>query len=277
MKISEGSKFIFIATSNGHIEDRFLYDVNYGIGILKSRGVVDDNITVITDQTKGTWVNKYNNMANVSFYPSSSLNFLVENSECNNLFIISSCHGSLDGIDSVTPIRPFYLNQAIKKNKYAKNILVFLGQCYAGIFNFMDVRDKKRNIVYIGATDINTSLSCMLHGCGWVAKISIIALFRWIENPRDVDGDGVYSVTDLYKFVSCFTNNVTNQIEKQQTSHLIDASVSLKLEEMRLSALGSPFMSTIAKDAIEAIKSYIVPHQNPWILNAIAASNMKLE
>lgn len=60
MKISEGSKFIFIATSNGHIEDRFLYDVNYGIGILKSRGVVDDNITVITDQTKGTWVNKYN-------------------------------------------------------------------------------------------------------------------------------------------------------------------------------------------------------------------------
>lgn len=144
MKISEGSKFIFIATSNGHIEDRFLYDVNYGIGILKSRGVVDDNITVITDQTKGTWVNKYNNMANVSFYPSSSLNFLVENSECNNLFIISSCHGSLDGIDSVTPIRPFYLNQAIKKNKYAKNILVFLGQCYAGIFNFMDVRDKKK-------------------------------------------------------------------------------------------------------------------------------------
>lgn len=34
MKISEGSKFIFIATSSKHLEDRFLYDVNYGVTIL---------------------------------------------------------------------------------------------------------------------------------------------------------------------------------------------------------------------------------------------------
>lgn len=277
MKISESSKFIFIATSQSHIEDRFLYDINYGIGILKNRGVADENITVIIDLAIGTWVGKYNNMTKVSIFPSSNLNSLIESTECDNLFIVSSCHGSLDGIDSVTPIKPFPLNQALKNNKYAKNILVFLGQCYAGIFNFMDVRDKEKNIVYIGATDINASLSYMLNDCGWVANISVIALFKWLEKPRDVDGDGVYSITDLYKFVSYFTNNVTNQIEKIQTAHLIDVSVSLRLEEMRLSTLGSPFMSKIAKDAIEAIKNYIVPHQNTWILNAIAASNMKLE
>lgn len=277
MKISEGSKFIFIVTSKNHVEDRFLYDVNYGVGVLKSRKVADENIIVVTDLTVGTWVEKYNNMRNVPFFPSSELNSLIENAECDNLFIVSSCHGSLDGIDSVTPIRPFTLNQALKNNKYVKNILVFLGQCYAGIFNFMDVRDTEKNIVYIGATDINASLSYMLAECGWVANISVIALFQWLKNPRDVDGDGVYSITDLYKFVSCFTNNVTNQIEKMQTSHLIDASVSLRLEEMRLSALGSPFLSKIAKDAIETIKNYSVPHQNPWILNAIAAGNMKLE
>lgn len=39
MKISEGSKFIFIATSSKHLEDRFLYDVNYGVTILKNQGV----------------------------------------------------------------------------------------------------------------------------------------------------------------------------------------------------------------------------------------------
>lgn len=278
MKISEGSKFIFIATSHDHIEDRFLYDINYGIGILKSRGVTDKNITVITDLVIGTWVEKYNNMATVKFRESAELNYVIENSECDNLFIVSSCHGSMEGIDSKTPIKPFYLNQAIKKNKYAKNILVFLGQCYAGIFNFMDVRDDEKNIVYIGATDINTSLSSMLNGCGWVANISVMALFKWLENPRDVDGDGIFSITDLYKFVSCFTNNVTNQIEKMQTSRLIDASVSLRLEKMRLSGQGNTYMSQIVEEAIETtIKKYNVPHQNTWMLNAIAAGNMNFE
>ena len=277
MKISKDSKFIFIATSKYHIEDRFLYDVNYGIGILKSRGVADKDIIVITDAIAGTWVEKYDNMANIPIYSSSMLNSMIENAECDNLFVVSSCHGSMDGIDSVTPIKPFTLNQALKSNKYAKNILVFFGQCYAGIFNFMDVRDSEKNIVYIGATDINTSFSCMLHGCGWVANISVFALFKWIESPRDIDGDGIYSITDLYKFVSCFTNSVTNDIEKIQTSHLIDASVSLKLEEARISSLGSPLMSKIAKDAVEVIKNYVVPHQNTWMLNAIAAGNMNLE
>ncbi|WP_337659512.1 hypothetical protein [Butyricimonas virosa] len=277
MKISKDSKFIFIATSKDYIEDRFLYDVNYGIGILKSRGVADEDIIVITDVTTGTWVEKYGNMINISFHASSTLDSVIENAECDNLFVVSCCHGSMDGIDSVTPIKPFALNQALKNNKYAKNILVFLGQCYAGIFNFMDVRDKEKNIVYIGATDINTSLSCKLNGYEWVVNISVVALFKWLESPRDVDGDGVYSVTDLYKFISCFTNNVTNEIEKRQTTHLIDASVRLKLEEARISSSQNPFMSQIAKDAVEAIKNYIVPHQNTWMLNAIAAGNMNLE
>lgn len=277
MKINEGSKFIFIATSRSYIEDRFLYDINYGIGVLKSRGVANENITVILDIAIGTWIGKYNNMTDVVFSTSSKLNSLIENTECNNLFIISSCHGSLNGIDSVTPIKPFSLNQAVKNNKYAQNILVFLGQCYAGIFNFMDVRDKEKNIVYIGATDINTSLSCMLKGYPWVANISVIAFFEWLNNPKDVDGDGVFSITDLYKYVSYFTNDVTREIEKVQTSHLIDVSVKLKLEEARLSSLGSPFMSQIYKDAVEAINNYNVPHQNTWMLNAIAATNMSLE
>ena len=277
MKISKGSKFILIATSKNYVEDRFLYDVNHGIDILRSRGVSDEDIAIITDATKGTWVEKCANMANIPFYTSSMLISVIENAECDSLFIVSSCHGSMDGIDSVTPIKPFSLNKALKNNKYAKNILVFLGQCYAGIFNFMDVRDNEKNIVYIGATDINTSFSCMLSGCGWVANISVFALFKWIESPPHIDGDGVYSITDLYKFVSCFTNSITNEIEKIQTSHLIDASVSLKLEEERLSSLGSPLMSQIAKDAAEVIKNYTVPHQSTWMLNAIAAGNMSLE
>lgn len=276
MKISEGSKFIFIATSSGHLEDRFLYDVNYGITILKNQGVADEDITVVTDATKETLVAKCTNMSNVLFSTSSSFGFVVENADCENLFVISCCHGSISGIDSTTSIKPFSLNQALKNNQYAKNILVFLGQCYAGIFNFMDVRDERKNIVYIGATDINTSLSYTLNGCGWVANISIIALFEWIKNPQDIDGDGIYSITDLYKFVSFFTNNVTKDIEKIQHRRLIDASVTLKFGT-GIAKPTNPFTEKIIKDAADIINGYIVPHQNPWMLNAIAAGKMCFE
>lgn len=276
MKISEGSKFIFIATSSGHLEGRFLYDVNYGVAILKNQGVADEDITVVTDATKETLVAKCTNMSNVLFSTSSSFEFVIENADCENLFVISCCHGSISGIDSTTPIKPFSLNQALKNNKYAKNILVFLGQCYAGIFNFLDVRDKNKNIVYIGATDIDASLSYMLSGCGWVANISVFALFQWLNNPRDIDGDGIFSITDLYKFVSFYTNDVTRGIEKIQTYHLIDASVRLKMEEARATS-SSSLSSLITKDAAEVIRNYIVPHQNTWMLNAIAAGSMNLE
>lgn len=276
MKISEGSKFIFIATSSGHLEDRFLYDVNYGIETLKNQGVADKDIIVITDTAKNALVAKCANMANVDFFTSSMIESVIENAECDNLFVVSSCHGSINGIDSALPIKPFPFNQAIKNNKYTKNVLVFLGQCYAGIFNFIDVRDERKNIVYIGATDIDASLSCMLTGCGWVANISVFALFKWLESPSDVDGDGVYSITDLYKYVSFFTNSITKEIEKIQTSHLIDASVRLKIEEERASVSGCSLLSQIAKDAIEVIKNYNILHQNTWMLNAIAAGNMHL-
>lgn len=276
MKISEGSKFIFIATSSAHLEDRFLYDVNYGVAILKNQGVADEDIIVVTDATKETLVAKCTNMSNVLFSTSSSFEFVIENADCENLFVISCCHGSISGIDSTTPIKPFSLNQALKNNKYAKNILVFLGQCYAGIFNFLDVRDKNKNIVYIGATDIDASLSYMLNGCEWVANISVFALFQWLKNPRDIDGDGIFSITDLYKFVSFYTNSVTRDIEKIQTYHLIDASVRSKMEEARTTSSGS-LSSQITKDAAEVIRNYIVPHQNTWMLNAIAAGGMHLE
>lgn len=277
MKINKGSKFVFIATSKGRLEDRFMYDMSYGIEILKSKGVADEDIIVVTDATKLLLRAKCPNMSKVSFFTSSEVETVVEAAECDNLFVVSCCHGSIDGIDSISPIKPFSLNQALKNNKYAKNILVFLGQCFAGIFNFMDVRDDNKNIVYIGATDIDASLSYMLNGYGWVANIAVIALFRWLEKPRDVDGDGLYSITDLYKFVSCFTNEVTRSIEKAQTSHLIDAFVQLKLKQAFSPSLPVSYMAQITQDAADLVRNYIVPHQNTWMLNAIAAGGMHIE
>ncbi|MDY5533779.1 MAG: hypothetical protein SPF83_08980 [Butyricimonas virosa] len=277
MRIRENSKFIFIATSSNYLEDRFMYDISHGIEILKSLGVAAIDIIVITDAPKDTLVAKCINMSDVSFHIPSNLKDVIESAECENLFVVSSCHGSIDGIDSVTPIKPFTLNQSLKNNKYAKNILVFLGQCFAGIFNFIDVRDENKNIVYIGATDIDASLSYLITGCDWVANISVFALFQWIKTPLDIDGDGKCSISDLYKYVSYFTNNITQQIEKSQNYGLVDAFVKLKLEEKQAQSPKGKLTLQIVTDAVETIRNYIVPHQNTWMLNAIAAGNMNLE
>lgn len=276
MKISEGSKFIFIITSSGYLEDRFVYDVNFGINILKGRGLADEDIIIVTDTAKEVLVAKCGNLADIAFSTSSSLDFVIENAICENLFVISCCHGSMSGIDATPAIKPQFINQALKNNHHAKNILLFLGQCYAGIFNFMDVRDDNKRIVYIGATDIDTSLSYRLDGCGWVANISVFALFKWLESPVDIDGDGACSITDLYKYVAYYTNNVTRQIEKFHHFHLIDESIRIKMDQGKTAHDGS-LSSEISKDAIELIRNFIIPHQNIWMLNAIAAGNMCIE
>ena len=49
------------------------------------------------------------------------------------------------------------------------------------------------------------------------------------------------------------------------------------MEEAHASSTGSPFIAQITKDAEEVIRNYIVPHQNTWMLNAIAAGSMHLE
>ena len=116
----------------------------------------------------------------------------------------------------------------------------------------------------------------MMKGCSWVANISVLAFFQWIKKPLDIDGDGKCSISDLYKYVSFITNSVTKEIEKIQNYHLVDASVKLKLEEEQATSTGK-LISQITMDAADIIRNYVVPHQNPWILNAIAASNMKLE
>lgn len=139
----------------------------------------------------------------------------------------------------------------------------------------MDVRDENKNIVYIGATDIDTSLSCMLRDCNWIENI-LFALFQWLSDPKDIDGDGDFTITDLYKFVAYYTNQVIKEFEKIQTQHLIDISVRLGIDKT-MSGQDSSLLLQIEKEAEETLKNYIIPHQSTWMLNAIAAANMRLE
>ena len=82
---------------------------------------------------------------------------------------------------------------------------------------------------------------------------------------------------DLYKYIAWYTNSLTNEIEKSQTSHLIDAKVEIKLAMQQEQGRSMDAMKQLEKEAIEAFENYMVPHQTPWLLNAFSAQLIQFE
>lgn len=276
MNICSNTKFLFIVTSSDKIEDRFLYDAEICIHTVHGKGVQLSDIVIATDSDNSIILAKCPSMHGATFVTSQQLLYTINTLECENLIILVDCHGSIDGIDAKSPIKPYPFTTAVKTNSFVKNVVVFFGQCYAGIFNWVDVRQEEKNIIYIGATGFDSSLSYGVSGLQWSANISLIAFFSWLLSPKDIDGDGAITVMDLYKFIAISTHYVTDDIEKQQTTKLVDAKVELKLA-MKERGSSSEAMTKLEQEAIEALENYMVPHQDPWLLNASSAQQVQFE
>ncbi len=274
MNICSSTKFLFILTSATKLEDRFLYDAQLFIKIIQHKGVNLSNVVIATDEQESIVLAKCPLMHGVKFITSSQLISTIKTIDDDNLIILADCHGSIKGIDSKSPIMPYSLTDALKSNSSLKNIVVFFGQCYAGIYNWVDVRKDNTNIVYIGATGFNSSFSYCVGGIKWFANISLVAFGNWLLNPTDIDGDGMFSVMDLYKYIAWFTNKITDDIEKENTSHLIDAKMELKQARDKGD---NTLMLQLEKEAIKVMEHYIVPHQNPWLLNSISAQKITFD
>lgn len=277
MKICSNTIFLFIITSRKKVEDRFLYDAEFCIKDILRSGVDAKDIIVATDSDFSVVLSKWPTLNGIGLITSQQIFDTINSLKCDNLIVIADCHGSIQGIDAQYPIMPHPLTEALKNNPSFKNVLVFFGQCYAGIYNWVDVRHEDKKIVYIGATQFNSSLSYYgLKDIPWYANISVVAFRNWIKNPVDIDGDGSITVMDLYKYIAWFTNYITNVIEKRQTSDLVDSKVRIMLA-MKEQGSTSDKMLQLEKEAAEAFENYIVPHQEPWILNALSAQQMQFE
>lgn len=276
MNINTNTKFLFVNTSSDDIEDRFLYDTDWCVKIILNKGVCASNVIIASDSDNGTILAKFPSLRGVSFTTSQQLLHVIGTIDCENLIILTNCHGSIHGIDAKVPLKPYPFTEAIKTNPHIKDAVVFFGQCYAGVYNWVDVRQEGKKIVYIGATGFDSSLSCVMSGIKWSANISLIAFFLWLNTPKDIDGDGALTTMDLFKYIAYFTNSITDALEKQQTSKLVDARVELKMAlKERGSSMG--VMTKLEQEAIEALEHYIVPHQDPWLLNAFSAQQVQFE
>jgi hypothetical protein len=153
---------------SGSDEDRFLDDISFGVECLLYRNVPVDNILIFVDQPSGSnFLSAYNFPKGIEARPTAKLYDIVTAKKVGNLIIVVTGHGEHLGISALPLIKPSDLLVTIKNMSDIRSSLIVLGQCFAGIFNYLEARsrDPETGVVQVpevclvGATELTFSVS----------------------------------------------------------------------------------------------------------------------
>lgn len=287
----------FLGVSNGHNPElRHILDLAYGIKCMESHGVQANDIEIYIDGIDRANIAKIiqtgtKNNYNIQ-YTQDFLNNTNSNTHENSVVFISG-HGSHLGIDASITVTPSTLIRSLKNTPNLKKSIVFLGQCYAGTFNYMPARKSSQNdadVILIGATDLHSSLSSHTNEIflnnqtlSWIANVFLLFVFKWLEKPVDIDGDGKYTIMDCYKYAGCMANNFNKANRSYSFEYSIEARDKYKQKKIEYenSRLATP--PDIVKETIKALElrqakddytrscDIYHTHQECWILNSVPA------
>lgn len=285
MKISVSTTFIYIITSSDNLEVRFLQDIaRCALLFSCNKNVAYEKQVIVSDISKNELIGYIKFFDNFEVIASADVYGYIKNVESENLFIISSCHGSLHGIDAKEVICPHQFTEAIKQNAYIINCVCLFGQCYAGIFNHLNLKCPNKNIVYIGATEMRAGLSTLQswkinesNVWEWCANIFVYHLASWLNAPIDVDNDGRYTIIDMYKYVCYMTNRQTEGVEKEEAKKYLDEKIKAEIGKVIPAEKDTKQILDKLDEEAKNELDYIIPHQDCWILNAECAINMVIE
>ena len=276
--------------------DRHLKDIAFPLAVLKGIGVPISNITIFIDPVDVLITSDSLNdlLLEHTINPVDQFQEITEGkNSLENMMIIVNGHGSFRGIDSDHVLKPFKFIENIHHLEHIKLATVVFGQCYAGIYNYVNLQKiiggEKQvypKVCFISASHLNSSLSSTIKvdtNLRWVANIFLFNFFNWLYAPYDVDGDGQMTLTDAYKHAASLTSEKLLETKQETTLAIHDAFQALHKvrEELSLEqTLVSPDLSKIQKLQIEerAINLSLkdnasVTHvnQDPWILNVNAS------
>lgn len=248
---TERTLWIFLLSSREDKPDsNDLRDLAFGIYCLESAKILKEDISLVVDCTAPDYVDSINKeFGNTEYdiYPSKTLTDVINTSpEYKHLVMFVLGHGSYYGIASKPEdISPHSLFSSVRANTSLKTATIFLGQCYAGIFNYMNAESvnngegtKSPQIVIMGATNLHTSIASKanenINGnvINWIANIFLFYIFLWFRQPIDMDGDSLCTLMDSFKFAGLMTNvkyediKISKFIEKLKDSQSISKKIS---------------------------------------------------
>jgi hypothetical protein len=237
---------------------------------LKQGAVDPGNIHCFVDLVEGPTAESLSNFRSHLHDPRTFVKTLAT-LEAQNIVFAATGHGSQNGLEGVIQLSPNTVISALRGVAKAQRVLVMLAQCFAGIFDFMDIHGHPQSVI-IGATKLNSSIRVSnIESINLFINVFWYYFFLWIAYPNDVDGDGVFSASDLYKDVACKTNLHLTLFKAGQTKNL----ETWCHEKQRLANITKdPLVKMDIIAALDIQAQIYHTHQEPWILNANASRNI---
>lgn len=294
--IGGNTKWVFFLSAAGAAESRHIMDIAFGILCLGQSGISVNDIEVYIDGKDRAFINQFiSNGTGSAILIKESKDFFVDqkSNTYENVVMFITGHGGPNGLDATIPISPYALLDCLKFSPNLQKAVVYLGQCYAGIFNYIGAGKKlglngaaDPEIIFIGATNLHSSLSSytsenFLNGpISWVANLFLLFLFKWISNPIDVDGDGKFTIIDSYKYAGVYSNAQNKNLKVISLAQSHDLQEKWILAKKSYQASATP-ANKLAMDAAykmyESVLNILYVHQECWILNAIPSQSIVLK
>ncbi|HDT0144088.1 hypothetical protein [Klebsiella pneumoniae] len=295
--MQDATKWVLFLASPEEPEERHVLDLAFGLHCLESAGVSSENIEIYIDgdnrQNIISWMsigsnNPYEILPTEHFFNTHGAN------AHSNLVMFVTGHGGPNGIAGKQDITPYLLLTTLKTMPGLEKAIVYLGQCFAGVFNYIGagsgrfkaaVETKEADVIFIGATNLHSSLSLSTKEnvsseddpskeFNWIANVFLYNVFKWFSKPIDIDGDGRITIIDSYKFAGSYSNIMNKDFRVNSFVASVDLhSVwkdAVKARDAENTPQNAMDLSMIEKRYVN-ILSNSHTHQECWILNAIPA------
>ena len=184
--------------------------------------------------------------------------------------VVVSGHGNHQAIATQEPIRSTEMLRWMASVPGATTGALVLGQCYAGVFRYVDARTPPP-IAVMGATNFEASFSMTNVPRrrsaidDWLANPFLVNFADWLAAPVDVDGDGVCTLLDAYRHASVKT------MERLHHARVIGA-VRFKEDVLEkraaFDAEGDPAKKAALGGELETAVSILFGRPEPWIMGA---------
>lgn len=294
---------------------RHLKDLSFAVFSLLSKNIPKENIQIIID-TQHTCSDHFVNEILTKFKIGSVTDFYnaISGIDKEHLVLTVIGHGDENGIGTEFPLKPYPLLNAINTNNNILTASIILGQCYAGVFNYLDTLKKEKSahkkeyssISIIGASHLNSSLSGKIEiGIGeeniiWTANIFLFNFYYWILMPVDIDGDSRCALIDAFKYAGSRTSKKLIEMKRKMFFIINEMNIDLaklveEIDELdrRLKLKdknGDDTLFTIVderdlkqkkmqhqsmKDLYDTYIDLSYINQDPWILNESAAREIE--
>ncbi|WP_434631665.1 hypothetical protein [Chromobacterium sp. CV08] len=299
--IASKTKWVLFLSSSSQAEERHIFDLAFGVHCLELAGILPVDIHIYIDGSNRNQISQCLSIGtNNNYTIKTTSDFFSDNkhNQYENLVLFITGHGGLNGIEASSPITPYMLLSCIKSTPNLNRAILYLGQCYAGTFNYINAGKKTilshhsfpssqpindPEIIVVGATSLHESLSSSTNeklskgDLCWLANVFLLHVFKWISAPVDVDGDGKKTVIDSYKYAGALSNSKNKMLKvtflgKAIMLHnlLFAANATYQANPTPQNQLNRDALLQQYNDAIDLI--YV--HQECWILNAIPAQSI---